>query len=237
MARTDVLDRTGTEPVVETRGLGKRYGSVRALQDASLRVAPGEWFGVIGPDGSGKSSLLSILAGVLRFEEGECRVLGADLSGRRAAEGIKDDVGFLPQGLGEHLAPDLSVRESLSFFGRLHGMDEERLEERSARLLEATRLGGAESRRPGLHPAARTLPAAFGRAGHGPGPRVPAGTVGNPGLGHAREGGHDHRLHGVHGRGQALRPAGDAAPGPDHGRRPAGGDSGQGPGQGGRGPH
>jgi ABC-2 type transport system ATP-binding protein len=147
VGRTEFLAADGARPAVETRDLGKRYRKARALGGLDLRVEEGELFGIIGPDGAGKSSLLSILAGVLRFEEGECRVLGADMAGARQTEGIKGVAAFLPQGLGEHLAPELTVRENLRFFGRLHQMAPERIEERADRLLRATRLQRAESRR------------------------------------------------------------------------------------------
>jgi ABC-type multidrug transport system ATPase subunit len=127
-------------PVIRVEGFGKRYGQRVAAQDVSLEVARGEIYGLIGPDGAGKSSLMKAIAGVLSFESGRVAVLGTRLDSEAAAEHIKDRLGFMPQGLGLHLYPELSVEENIDFFARLREVSERDLAARKQKLLAMTRL-------------------------------------------------------------------------------------------------
>jgi len=131
---------TAAAPVVSVRGLWKRYGRRDAVRGVDLEVARGEIYGLIGPDGAGKSSLLHAIAGVLAFDAGEVDVLGVAIDSERAAEAIKDRVGLMPQGLGLNLYPDLSVEENVDFFARLRLVPDAELAPRKARLLALTRL-------------------------------------------------------------------------------------------------
>jgi ABC-type multidrug transport system ATPase subunit len=126
--------------IIEVRGFKKRYRRRTAVDSADLTVERGEIHGLIGPDGSGKSSLMKAVAGVLTFDAGEVAVLGTSLSSESAAESIKDRIGFMPQGLGLNLYPDLSVEENVDFFARLRLLPEEELRQRKERLLAITRL-------------------------------------------------------------------------------------------------
>lgn len=127
--------------VVRVHGLVKRYGTRDAVRGVDLELARGEVYGVIGPDGAGKSSLLKAVAGVLTFDEGEVEVFGVTIDSERAAERIKGRLGLMPQGLGLHLYPELSVEENIDFFARVRLVAERDLERRKRRLLEITRLG------------------------------------------------------------------------------------------------
>jgi ABC-type multidrug transport system ATPase subunit len=131
---------SGTEPVVRVRDLRKRYGKQEALRGLQLDVQQGEIFGLIGPDGAGKSTVLKAVAGVLAHDSGSIDVLGVRLDSEAAAEAVKARIGFMPQGLGLHLYPELSVEENIDFFARLRSVPRPLLAERKQRLLSITRL-------------------------------------------------------------------------------------------------
>jgi len=128
------------EPVIRVEHFAKRYGRRRAVEDVSLDVPPGRIYGLLGPDGAGKSSLMKALAGVLTFDAGNVHVLGVDVDSERSAEKIKGRIGFMPQGLGLNLYPDLSVEENIDFFARLRLVPGDQLKRRKQRLLDFTRL-------------------------------------------------------------------------------------------------
>ena len=129
-----------SNPEVKIRGLSKRYGRQRAVRGVDVEVHAGEIYGLIGPDGAGKSSLLKAVAGVTTFDEGTIDVFGIRIDSERAAERIKDRVGFMPQGLGQNLYPELSVEENIDFFTRSRLVPPVAATERKRRLLEMTRL-------------------------------------------------------------------------------------------------
>ena len=133
-------------PVVVVRGFRKRYRHRTAVDGADLELRAGEVHGLIGPDGAGKSSLMKAIAGVLTFDAGEVAVFGTSLVSERDAESVKDRIGFMPQGLGLNLYPNLTVEENIDFFARLRLLDEAELSRRKARLLTITRLGTFRTR-------------------------------------------------------------------------------------------
>ena len=100
---------------VEARGLVRRFGDDAALQDVSFDVAPGELYGVIGPDGSGKTTLFRILVTLLLPDAGTARVLGRDVV--QDLWDLRTRVGYMPGRFS--LYPDLSVAENLGFFAAL----------------------------------------------------------------------------------------------------------------------
>lgn len=104
--------------VIETHDIVKSYGNVRALGKVSLSVAEGELFGLIGPDGAGKSSLYRILTTLMAPDSGTATVLGYDTM--RDYRAIRRSVGYMPEQFS--LYPDLSVRENLEFFASLFGV-------------------------------------------------------------------------------------------------------------------
>jgi drug efflux transport system ATP-binding protein len=129
-----------TQPLIRVTAFEKRYRKHTAVQGVDLTIRHGEIYGLIGPDGAGKSSLMKAIAGVLSYEGGEIEVFGVKVDSEPAAERIKHRVGFLPQGLGLNLYPELSVEENVDFFARLRLVPERDLADRKARLLAMTRL-------------------------------------------------------------------------------------------------
>lgn len=127
-------------PVVRIRGLVKNYKEVHAVRGIDLDVPKGSLFGLIGSDGAGKSSTMKTVAGVMSYEAGSVEVFGAHLDSEAAAERIKLRLGFMPQGLGQNLYPDLSIEENIDFFARLRLVKPGDLAERKEKLLRMTRL-------------------------------------------------------------------------------------------------
>ena len=128
------------DPVISARGLGKRYGRGRivAVSDLSLAVGRGEVVGLIGPDGAGKTSLLQMLAGVLRADSGAATVAGVDVL--RDPEAVKAAIGYMPQGLGGNLYDALTVAGNIEFFRDLRRVPPGVYRDNLDRLLRATRL-------------------------------------------------------------------------------------------------
>ena len=123
-----------TEPVIVLDGLGKRYGGVAALRGVSLQVERGEMFGLIGPDGAGKTTMIRLMAGLIRSDDGRLSVLGRDPV--RDHRAITRSVGYLSQRFS--LYGDLSIDENIAFFAEIHG--ERHYRDRRDRLLEMTQL-------------------------------------------------------------------------------------------------
>lgn len=119
--------------------LSQRYGDTLALDRLSLDVPAACMVGLIGPDGVGKSSLLSLLAGARVIQEGRIEVLGGDMAEKSHRDQICPRIAYMPQGLGKNLYPTLSVEENLQFFGRLFGHD---AAERRRRIDDLTRSTG-----------------------------------------------------------------------------------------------
>ncbi|GAA5011763.1 ribosome-associated ATPase/putative transporter RbbA [Acinetobacter puyangensis] len=99
------------------------YGKVQALKAISLEFPAHCMIGLIGPDGVGKSSLLSLLAGARVIQQGKVSVLDGDMASRRHREQACPRIAYMPQGLGKNLYKTLSVEENLQFFARLFGHD------------------------------------------------------------------------------------------------------------------
>ena len=142
----DTIDQGNKVPVIRVSGFTKNYGTHSAVRDVGLEIWRGEIYGLIGPDGAGKSSLMKAIAGVLTYDEGEVAVLGVRVDSERQAERIKGRLGLMPQGLGQNLYGDLSVEENIDFFARVRLVTREALAERKQRLLTMTRLDAFRSR-------------------------------------------------------------------------------------------
>jgi ABC-2 type transport system ATP-binding protein len=127
-------------PLVRVDGFVKRYGRRSAVAGVTLDIRRGEIYGLIGPDGAGKSSLMKSIAGVLTFDAGSVELFGTLLDSEAAAELVKDRLGFMPQGLGLNLYAELSIEENIDFFARLRLVPAAVLAERKERLLAITRL-------------------------------------------------------------------------------------------------
>ena len=129
---------TETPPIIAVHDLAKMYGTSPAIQGISFTIRAGEVFGLLGPDGAGKSSLMQILAGVLRPNGGAATVAGKDVVAD--PEAVKTRIGFMPQGLGLNLYDNLSVQENIEFFGDLREVPAAVFQENQAELLRITRL-------------------------------------------------------------------------------------------------
>ena len=125
-----------TAPLVAVEGLTHEFGPVTALRGISATIMPGMITGVVGPDAAGKTTLLRLLAGLLRPQQGRITVLGHDMATDAAA--AHADIGYMPQRFG--LYEDLSVAENLDLFADLHGLDAAVRAERTTRLLRFTGL-------------------------------------------------------------------------------------------------
>ena len=124
---------TGEEelPIIETRGLTRDFRKVRAVDALDLSIWRGELFGLVGPDGAGKTTTLRLLAGLLTITSGTARVAGYDLT--QQVEPIKRKIGYMAQQFS--LYGELSVAENLSFFSELFDVDVSKLQARTERLL------------------------------------------------------------------------------------------------------
>ena len=127
------------DPVAEISGVSLQYGKTRALDDLSLSLPARCMVGLIGPDGVGKSSLLALIAGARKLQQGQVQVLDGDMGDAGHRRAVCPRIAYMPQGLGKNLYPTLTVFENLEFFGRLFGQD---AEERHWRIAELTRSTG-----------------------------------------------------------------------------------------------
>ena len=117
-----------------------RYRTTTALDGVTLDLPAGCMVGLIGPDGVGKSSLLSLIAGARRIQEGRVEVLGGDMADATFRRLVSPRIAYMPQGLGRNLYPTLSVYETVDFFGRLFGHGRAERARRIQELLVATGL-------------------------------------------------------------------------------------------------
>ena len=120
--------------------LSHRFGKTLALNDVSLDIPRGITVGLIGPDGVGKSTLLSLIAGVRVIQGGRVEVLGGDMADKNVRREMSHRVAFMPQGLGRNLYPTLTVAENIDFHARMFGLNAKQRQERIRRLTEATGL-------------------------------------------------------------------------------------------------
>ena len=127
-------------PVALLENVGQQYGATIALRDISLAIPARRMVGLIGPDGVGKSSLLSLIAGARAIEQGNVMVLGGDMRDVHHRRDVCPKIAWMPQGLGKNLYHTLSVYENVDFFARLFGHDKAERELRINELLQSTGL-------------------------------------------------------------------------------------------------
>ncbi|MBK8869685.1 MAG: ribosome-associated ATPase/putative transporter RbbA [Elusimicrobia bacterium] len=124
--------------VARVEGLSQRYGRKLALDSITLNFPADCMVGLLGPDGVGKSSLMSIISGVRKIQAGKVDVLGGDIGLERHRTAACPRIAYMPQGLGKNLYMTLSVYENLDFFGRLFGQDKAERDRRIDELLAST---------------------------------------------------------------------------------------------------
>jgi len=129
-----------TTAAVQAYGLTKRFPGVTAVDQLSFAVQPGEIFGLVGPDGAGKTAVMRMLAGVMSPDEGTATIAGFDVV--RDPEAVKNHISYMPQRFG--LYEDLTVDENIRFYADLFGLNRREREQHATRLLEAA--GMAEFR-------------------------------------------------------------------------------------------
>jgi sodium transport system ATP-binding protein len=129
--------------VIEVQNLSKRFGAVRALDGVSFAAADGRITGLLGPNGAGKSTCLRILSTVLKPNGGHARVGDTDLA--TAPLVARRLLGVLPHGSG--LYPQLTARENVEYYGRLHGLSEPLLKQRTDALIARLDLGAIADRK------------------------------------------------------------------------------------------
>ena len=123
-------------PIIETHDLTRRFGNITAVDHLNLTIAPGEIFGLVGPDGAGKTTTLRMLCSLLDPSEGTASVAGHDVV--REPQSVKDQIGYMAQKFG--LYQDLSVQENMNFYADLFGIVGAERTTLAARLLHMTRM-------------------------------------------------------------------------------------------------
>jgi ABC-2 type transport system ATP-binding protein len=132
-----------TEPIIQTTNLTRRFGKTVAVDGLNLSVAPGEIFGLVGPDGAGKTTTIRMLAAILDPTEGAVQVMGLDTV--KDDEAIKQRMGYMAQQFS--LYGDLSVSENIDFYADIFGLKGDERRERVERLLRFARLTEFTQRR------------------------------------------------------------------------------------------
>jgi ABC-type multidrug transport system ATPase subunit len=130
----------GNNPVgaaIQADHLVRRFGKVTAVDGVSFRVEKGEIFGFLGPNGSGKTTVIKMLTGLLPLSGGSAWVEGLDV--RTDPEGVRERIGYMSQKFS--LYDDLTVAENLQFYGRIYGLPPDRLKRRINDIIELNGLG------------------------------------------------------------------------------------------------
>ncbi len=128
--------------IIQAENLTRRFGALTAVDHLNLEIAEGEIFGLVGPDGAGKTTTMRLLCGLMDPTEGRAIVAGHDVA--RELNAVKDQIGYMAQRFG--LYNDLTVAENMAFYADLFGVVGREREELSARLLRMTRMEPFPSR-------------------------------------------------------------------------------------------
>jgi ABC-2 type transport system ATP-binding protein len=121
-----------TDVAVDIRDLTRRFGTITAVSHLTLQIAKGEIFGLLGPNGSGKTTTIRMLCGLLAPSEGTASVAGVDV--RAAPERVKTQIGYMSQRFG--LYEDLTVRENLDFYGGIYAIGKSERTDRTAQVVD-----------------------------------------------------------------------------------------------------
>jgi ABC-2 type transport system ATP-binding protein len=120
------------QPAISASHLVRQFGDFIAVNDVSFRVEKGEIFGFLGPNGSGKTTVIKMLTGLLPLSAGDATVQGIDV--RSDPEGVRENIGYMSQNFS--LYSDLTVSENLIFYGRIYGLDAQRLRQRMDEVIQ-----------------------------------------------------------------------------------------------------
>ena len=126
-----------SDPAISAEHLVRRFGNFTAVNDVSFRVEKGEIFGFLGPNGSGKTTVIKMLTGLLPLSGGEAHVEGIDV--RTDSEGVRERIGYMSQNFS--LYYDLTVEENLQFYGKIYSLDAARLKRRMEEIVQINGLG------------------------------------------------------------------------------------------------
>jgi ABC-2 type transport system ATP-binding protein len=124
------------EPIIRTHDLTRRFGNLTAVDHLNLDISPGEIFGLVGPDGAGKTTTLRMLCSLVEPSEGSATVAGHDVM--REPQSVKDRIGYMAQKFGLYL--DLTVQENMDFYADLFGIIGSERSTLTAQLLRMTRM-------------------------------------------------------------------------------------------------
>ncbi|PYU17156.1 MAG: multidrug ABC transporter ATP-binding protein [Acidobacteria bacterium] len=125
------------ETAISAQHLVRRFGNFTAVNDVSFRVEKGEIFGFLGPNGSGKTTVIKMLTGLLPLSGGSALVEGIDV--RTDSEGVREHIGYMSQNFS--LYYDLTVEENLQFYGRIYSLEAARLKRRMEEIVQLNGLG------------------------------------------------------------------------------------------------
>src|SRR5215469_7632213 len=125
------------EAAISAEHLVRRFGNFTAVNDVSFRVEKGEIFGFLGPNGSGKTTVIKMLTGLLPLSGGSALVEGLDVRGD--AEGVRERIGYMSQNFS--LYYDLTVEENLQFYGKIYSLEPPRLKRRMEEIVQINGLG------------------------------------------------------------------------------------------------
>ncbi|MGE0333905.1 MAG: ATP-binding cassette domain-containing protein [Gammaproteobacteria bacterium] len=132
-------------PAIRAEGLSKSFGALKAVDDLTLSIEEGEIFGLVGPDGAGKTTTMRLLTGIMDPTAGDAWVAGRHVV--REAEAVKDDIAYMSQRFG--LYPDLTVMENIDFYADLYGMPRRGRAARIEKLLAFSNLTPFKKRQAG----------------------------------------------------------------------------------------
>jgi len=125
------------QPAISANRLVRRFGTFTAVNEVSFRVEKGEIFGFLGPNGSGKTTVIKMLTGLLPLSAGAATVQGIDV--RQDPETVRESIGYMSQNFS--LYTDLTVTENLTFYGRIYGLPPDRLRQRMDDIIQLNGLG------------------------------------------------------------------------------------------------
>ncbi|MEN6386260.1 MAG: ribosome-associated ATPase/putative transporter RbbA [Phycisphaerales bacterium] len=136
-----ISSKSFDDPVISVKDVTHKYGSVTALDNITLNIPTGCMVGMVGPDGVGKSTLMALIAGSKKMQQGKMTVLKGDIADIKHRRQVCPRIAYMPQGLGKNLYFELSVQENVDFMARLFGLSKTQRPAKIKELLDATGLG------------------------------------------------------------------------------------------------